>query len=127
MTDTAKFTPDWPHGHQLSDGRSARIICTDAKGSQPIIALIMPVGGVCEDIMCFYPDGGPSRAYFPRLINAPVPKRMIWLNWYDNDTVAVLHYTKEEANLWAAGASSSRIALTCHEVPERGTGLGDVE
>lgn len=34
------FDPDWPHGHVTRDGHKARIICRDAKGSQPLVVLV---------------------------------------------------------------------------------------
>ena len=53
------------------NGRSARIICTDAKGRFPVIALVFDVDSDYEDIYFYTPDGecsdisdGPMNLFF---------------------------------------------------------------
>lgn len=66
------FDPDWPHGHITeNEGLPARIICRDAKGVSPIVALI---NRKCGDELTyrFRKNGSaPSGAY--ALVNAPAP------------------------------------------------------
>lgn len=63
------------------DGREVRIICTDHKGSQPIIALVTINGK--EDIRTFYPNGRWSNTneWNFDLFFAPI-KREGWVNLY---------------------------------------------
>ena len=65
------------------NGRSARIICTDAKGRFPVIALVFDVENDYEDIYFYTPNGecsdisdGPMNLFF-----APV-KKSGWVNLY---------------------------------------------
>lgn len=96
---------------QTRDGREARIICTDAKGDYPIIALVGP-----DEILRFYDSGGKSYYYSENdLINIP-EKRVVWFNVY-NDKFG--HETKEDAD---TNCSSDRIACVRVEY-EVGEGL----
>lgn len=63
------------------DGRAVRIICTDHKGSQPIIALVTINGK--EDIRTFYPNGRWSNTneWNFDLFFAPTKKEG-WVNLY---------------------------------------------
>lgn len=79
------FDKDWPHGHVTIDGRPARIICTDAIGNYPIIALVTDRNG--REILHSYMEDGRSFIGDERsfdLINAPAPKRVqeYWVNAY---------------------------------------------
>ena len=67
------------------DGRDVRIICTDHKGSQPIIALVTINGK--EDIRTFYPNGRWSNTNECDLdlFFAPT-KREGWVNIYKRMT-----------------------------------------
>jgi hypothetical protein len=66
---------------QISDGRKARIICSDLKGDRPIVALIETVPGE-EMIYTFRADGSyqPMSPDF-YLVNIPV-RKSVWLNIY---------------------------------------------
>jgi len=72
----ADFDPAWPHGHQTRDGRKARVICTDAKGRWPIIALTMDGDG--NELPLWCGSDGRCEPYASRLINAPPPKWKVW-------------------------------------------------
>ena len=85
------------------NGRSARIICTDAKGRFPVIALVFDVENDYEDIYFYTPDGecsdisdGSMNLFFaPENIDG-------WVNIYKQSedyirTGAVVFKTKEEA------------------------------
>lgn len=84
------------------DGREVRIICTDHKGSQPIIALVTINGK--EDIRTFYPNGRWSNTneWNFDLFFAPTKKEG-WVNIYkfedDARTIGCLFKSEEEANL----------------------------
>lgn len=74
---------------QTRDGRKARIICTDAKKKQPIVALVLRSDGT-EDVVYHNANG----FYYPRsgaesehdLIN--IPEQMIrWSNVYEDTAV----------------------------------------
>ena len=59
---------------QTRDGRKARILCTDAKGGQPIVALVTTFDNEAEHVVRFRSDGGCySRGADPvhDLINVP--------------------------------------------------------
>ena len=83
------------------DGRPVRILCTDARRSYPIVALIEDEGNK-EDLLCAYlPDGtmcgmiGDNDLFF-----APVKKEG-WANIYKNTqrqfSTGIIYNTKEEA------------------------------
>lgn len=84
-TAPAEFTLDWPHGHITRDGRKARTVCTDAKGDQPIIALVLDPEDGSEDETRHCVDGSWALDHTPNgwdLINAPAPRRTKWRVWY---------------------------------------------
>ena len=84
------------------DGRKARIVCTDMKNEQPILALITE--GNREDIHFYYQNGAWCNE-FPEnkldLVFAPVKKEG-WINIYrcknDTRTIGCLFESEEEAN-----------------------------
>ena len=84
------------------DGRKARIVCTDMKNKQPVLALITE--GNREDIHFYYQNGVWSND-FPNhkldLVFAPI-KREGWINIYrcknDTRTIGCLFKSEEEAN-----------------------------
>ena len=95
------------------DGRSVRIICTDAKGDYPVVALVEIYNGAenvfrVEENGHFYYDTEDSRDLF----FAPV-KKSAWLNLYKmNSTISPgprVYDTKEEAES-AAGDKSYYIS-----------------
>ena len=86
------------------DGREVRIICTDAKGEEPIVALLYNNIRDEENVYTYNRDG-----YFYNnndscldLLFAPV-KREGWINVYkykdDTRTIGCLFKSEEEANL----------------------------
>ena len=86
------------------DGREVRIICTDAKGDEPIIALVYNNIRDEENVYTYNRDG-----YFYNnndscldLFFAPI-KREGWINIYkfedDARTIGCLFKSEEEANL----------------------------
>ena len=97
------------------DGRSARIICTDAKGNFPVVALVEIYNGAenvfrLEENGHFYYDTEDSRDLF----FAPV-KKSAWINLYKMNSIISpgprAYDTKEEAES-AAGDKSYYIATT---------------
>ena len=85
------------------DGRAVRIICTDAKGEEPIIALVYNNNRDEENVYTYNRDG-----YFYKdndscldLFFAPT-KREGWINIYrcknDTRTIGCLFDSEEEAN-----------------------------
>lgn len=117
-TSTADFDPDWPHGH-IYNGKSARIIAKDAKGTHPIIALI----DFRKYEMVQYFDADGVGSFEHRLTNAPAPKKRIhgWINIYPS-TCSGLYDTRERADSRAATAVADRIACIEIDVAE-GEGL----
>ena len=95
------------------DGRSVRIICTDAKGDYPVVALVEIYNGAenvfrLEENGHFYYDTEDSRDLF----FAPV-KKSSWINLYKMNSIISpgprAYDTKEEAES-AAGDKSYYIA-----------------
>ena len=95
------------------DGRSVRIICTDAKGDYPVVALVEIYNGAenvfrLEENGHFYYDTEDSRDLF----FAP-EKKSAWINLYKMNSIISpgprVYDTKEEAES-AAGDKSYYIA-----------------
>ena len=84
------------------DGREVRIICTDRKETQPIIALVTKNGK--EEVRSYYQNGRWSNTneWDLDLFFEPV-KREGWINIYkfedDKRTTGCLFKSEEEANL----------------------------
>ena len=82
------------------DGREVRIICTDYKSTQPIIALITT--NTKEDVRCFYKNGRWSNTneWNLDLFLAPI-KREGWVNLYKDEGITylpgIIHDSEEEA------------------------------
>jgi hypothetical protein len=78
----SKFDPTKPV--QTRDGRKARILCTNAVGTHPIIAAVNSSDGVCEYPIQVQDDGkvysGESKS---DLVNVP-QEITIWFNVYYN-------------------------------------------
>ncbi len=122
-----KFDPTKPV--QTRDGRKARIICTDRKGSDPqysIIALVVPAFGDHEQAIAYMADGRFNTVlpeHSSDLINTPARiKREVWINVYGSSPMDwCLHPSKE-----CADNDSSRGRLACVKVTidcEDGEGL----
>ena len=84
------------------DGRAVRIICTDAKGDEPIIALLYNKIRDEENVYTYNRDGyfyGNNDSCLD-LFFAPT-KREGWINVYKNDYnergIGYLHSSEEEA------------------------------
>ena len=97
------------------DGRAVRIICTDAKGDEPIIALIYNNNRDEENVYTYNRDG-----YFYKgdscldLFFAPVKKEG-WVNIYDItriNCISRIYNTKEEAETIGKGCKSGYITTT---------------
>lgn len=106
------------------NGKSARIICTDAKGSKPIIALISDCTGV--EIMSRYCSDGlrltTGEKCMGDLINIP-EKHEMWVNVYgkiiNSYNIGDGYVSKEQAD-----KAASLIRIACIKVPfEEGEGL----
>lgn len=126
MTTEPEFDPAWEYGHTTRDGRPARVICTECLGARSIMAVYPDGGGRGEDREGRFFATGRYQAHETDLdlINAPAPKRTVWVNFFD-DGSAKVQETREAADY---NAGFRRIACTEMEVPERGTGLtGDGE
>lgn len=82
------------------DGREVRIICTDRKEEQPIVALVTT--NTKEDVRCFYKNGRWSNTneWNLDLFFAPI-KREGWVNIYKDNittfTSSKIHATKKKA------------------------------
>ena len=86
------------------DGRAVRIICTDAKGDEPIVALIYNKNRDEENVYTYNRDGyfyGDNDSCLD-LFFAPI-KRDGWVNVYryedDTRTIGCLFKSEEEAKL----------------------------
>ena len=97
------FDPDWPHGHTTRDGKAARIVSRDAKGPYPIVALIATDDGR-EEPHSYTCEGDFTNDRHPiDLINAPAPKRVVYVNVYPDDSGGdILHLSREKADKDAA-------------------------
>ena len=99
------------------DGRAVRIICTDYKGSQPIIGLVA-TGEEKEEKEIAYCFTEKGNQYSPTerkpeldLFFAPV-KREGWVNIYDitrTNCISRIYKTKEEAETIGKGCKSGYI------------------
>ena len=84
------------------DGRAVRIICTDAKGNQPIIALVYNNNRDEENAYTYYRNGCyyQDNVYYLDLFFAPL-KREGWINIYASGTDIyagqTIHKSKEVA------------------------------
>lgn len=83
------------------DGHSVRIICTDAKGNYPVIALVLNDDNDYEDIEFYTPDGECSDISEGKidLFFAPV-KREGYVNLYRHEDGLItgrVYDTEEEA------------------------------
>ena len=91
------------------DGRKIRIICTDAKTSYPIIALVESTDGTTEQLLSFIKNGKyfDNRSNAEDLFFAP-EKHEGWVNVYKSESDRSLGMniwqTKEEAKKWVGPA-----------------------
>ena len=95
------------------DGRAVRIICTDAKGNQPIIALVYNNNRDEENAYTYYRNGCyyQDNVYYLDLFFAPT-KREGWVNIYDitrTNCISRIYKTKEEAETIGKGSKSDYI------------------
>ena len=95
------------------DGREVRIICTDAKGDEPIIALIYNKNRDEENVYTYNRDGyfcGDNDSCLD-LFFAPI-KREGWVNIYAItriNCISRIYNTKEEAETIGKGCKSGYI------------------
>ena len=91
----SEFDPDWKYGHQTRDGRSARIICKDRKGSQYNLIVLVEDLKRNEEIIMVYKQNGminSSLQYSTNLFNKPAPKVKRWIV-YDSERMSELYYS----------------------------------
>ena len=94
------------------DGKAVRIICTDRKGEQPILALVTTTG---EEFVHYYHKDGflisnQKETDFD-LFFAPTKKEG-WVNIYDitrTNCISRIYKTKEEAETIGKGCKSGYI------------------
>ena len=96
------------------DGREVRIICTDAKGDEPIIALVYNNNRDEENVYTYNRDGSFYGDNYDclDLFFAPVKKEG-WVNIFDitrTNCISRIYNTKEEAKTIGKGCKSVYIA-----------------
>ena len=93
------------------DGRKTRILCTDAKGDYPIVALVEEDDGEysvsCTKNGRYYLNEIDDKN---DLFFAPV-KHEGWVNIYRND-----NYFVRDANVWLTEEDAKRNALSDHSI-----------
>lgn len=94
-------------------GRAARIICTDAKRRESIIALVLQEDG--KEVLCSYDKNGnfysTTESNFD-LINIPETKKLkFWVNVYEDGSLGEPRESKQVADF---NASNERFA--CIEI-----------
>lgn len=90
----SEFDPDWKYGHQTRDGRSARIICKDRKGSQYNLVVLVEDLKRNEEIVLVYKQNdiiNLSSQSSIDLFNKPAPKVKRWVV-YDSTRMLELCY-----------------------------------
>jgi hypothetical protein len=114
------FYPEWEHGH-IYDGLPARVICVNAKGDYPIVALVTTCDGITEFTRFFKLSGESQTSSVMRIYNAPAPKRKFvrWVNMYEGTDN---FKTRENADDDAQSFGDKRIACVRVEF-EEGDGL----
>lgn len=102
---------------QTKDGRPVRLLCADAKKTQPIVGLVQNKDGT-ETLRCWSADGSwllDDKATPKDLINSH-EKRMAWVNVYPEPDCDQLHYTKKSAERGRAGRCIATVEVQ-YEVP----------
>jgi hypothetical protein len=106
------------------DGRAARIICTDGKSVQPVVALITDYFcATQESVQTFTLEGrwGLSGLGQNDLVN--IPERIhkeLWVNVYHNGSSYCIRETRDSADLTDAASAMTRqacvkIIIDCEE------------
>lgn len=102
------------------DGRNVRIVCTDKKGSNPILALVTRHSSITEDIYLYTKNGEISEGNSTKssLFFAP-EKHERWINLYkDNDGVYAsmdTFKTKEEAEALSCSSCIATVKVEWEE------------
>jgi hypothetical protein len=85
---------------------SARVICNDAQTPDfPIVALIRESAGSDEKAVHFTAGGhfyNSGNIHHYDLINAPAPKRFVYVNVYE-DGMSLIHFSRKAADDAALG------------------------
>lgn len=98
------------------DGRNVRIVCTDKKGFNPILALVTRHSSITEDIYLYTKNGEISEGNSTKssLFFAP-EKHERWINLYkDNDGVYAsmdTFKTKEEAEALSCSSCIATVKI----------------
>ena len=102
------------------DGRSVRIVCTDKKGSNPILALVTRHDSIAEDIYLYTENGELSEGNSTKssLFFAP-EKHERWVNLYkeDDNIYASMDTfkTKEEAEVLSCSSCIATVKVEWEE------------
>ena len=102
------------------DGRSVRIVCTDKKGSNPILALVTRHDSIAEDIYLYTENGELSEGNSTKssLFFAP-EKHERWVNLYkeDDNIYASMDTfkTKEEAEALSCSSCIATVKVEWEE------------
>lgn len=114
------FDPNWPHGHVTRRGDPARIVARDCRNEiYPIVALVALADFEgTEEPRQFTPEGLASSDSdgndVDDLINAPEPKRVVYVNLYDEHrTLGGFHTTRASAD---DGVDNSRQRIGCNRI-----------
>ncbi len=108
-TETKKFDPKKPV--QTRDGKPVRIVCTDASGPYPIVAIIEEQRG---DAYRYTAEGDLHLGHETGLDLLNVPEkfsRKVWVNVYPNRRTAG-HATRERADRKACPDRIACIEIT---------------
>lgn len=98
---------------QTREGLPAEIVRTDMGGSTPILAVVTPGSGIKYPVMTRL-DGQQYSAVAPSdLVNAPEPKRYVWLNAHPHGALYV--YSTRRAADNAAGTEATTDRISCQK------------
>lgn len=102
------------------DGRKARIVCTNAKGAYPVIALLTVKAGYEEVELCYvYDDKGELGRIDTNLDLFFAPeKKEGWINIYENNWLDSTIYPSKEDALNMIGGDMKYITTIKIELEE---------
>ena len=106
---------DWTKPVQTKDGRKVRVLCTDARGRNPVIGLVLNEDEETDEMMSWPISGdawGPDHDYSLDLINVP-EKHTLWVNvWRDkaDNLFTVVDFDQDGSDRDASGAGMYKLA-----------------